>query len=132
MFDENSEHRLALRMCPNPLEISAAVRKEKVHKKLDPEARLYQLAARNLREHHGVPSMSPVKLIKTLTFLKLNPRRLVKQGKTVLALKTVLSRTNPAEATQKESKRRGKLLPTAKKTATITSTSRKLSPPARS
>lgn len=35
MFDENSEHRLALRMSPNPLEISAAVRKEKVRQSCD-------------------------------------------------------------------------------------------------
>ncbi|CAM9511102.1 unnamed protein product, partial [Hapterophycus canaliculatus] len=46
----------------------------------DPERRLYKIAARNLREYHGVPSMTPAKLTKTLTLLKLNARCLVKQG----------------------------------------------------
>ncbi|CAM9241381.1 unnamed protein product [Ectocarpus sp. 12 AP-2014] len=57
--------------------------------KPDPEARLYKIAARNLREYNGVPSMTPPKLIKTLAFLKLNPQRLVKQG---LAPKNLLAR----------------------------------------
>ena len=42
--------------------------------------RIYRRAARNLREYHGVPSMTPPKLILTLAFLELHPRRLVKQG----------------------------------------------------
>ena len=44
------------------------------------EGKIYRRAARNLREYHGVPSMTPPKLIQTLAFLKLHPRRLVKQG----------------------------------------------------
>lgn len=47
--------------------------------KPDPD-RIYKVAARNLREYNGVPSMTPAKLTKTLTLLKLSPRRLVKQG----------------------------------------------------
>ena len=44
------------------------------------EGKIYRRAARNLREYHGVPSMTPPKLIQTLAFLKLHPRRLVKLG----------------------------------------------------
>eukprot|EP00752_Nemacystus_decipiens_P005513 g4988.t1 len=78
VFDKDSELSLALRLCPGSLEITAAV-KETAAKKPDPERRLYVLAARNLREYNGVPSMTPAKLVKTLAFLELNPRRLVKQ-----------------------------------------------------
>lgn len=66
-----------------------------VDNKPDPEGRLYHLAVRNLREYHGVPSMSPTELTKTLAFLKLYHRRLVKQG---LAPKAPLSGTNAGEA----------------------------------
>ncbi|CAM9857403.1 unnamed protein product [Laminaria digitata] len=41
---------------------------------------LYKLAARNLRESHGVPSMTALKLEKTVALLRLAPRRVVKQG----------------------------------------------------
>ena len=41
---------------------------------------LYKLAARNLREYHGVPSMTALKLEKTLALLSLPPRRVVVQG----------------------------------------------------
>ena len=41
---------------------------------------LYKLAARNLREYHGVPSMTALKLEKTVALLALPPRRLVVQG----------------------------------------------------
>eukprot|EP00904_Undaria_pinnatifida_P003938 jgi/Undpi1/13545/HiC_scaffold_8.g03204.m1 len=41
---------------------------------------LFKVAARNLREYHGVPSMSALKLEKTVTLLGLRPRRLVAQG----------------------------------------------------
>lgn len=44
------------------------------------EMRIYRRAARNLREYHGVPSMTPPKLVQTLAFLKLHPRCLVRQG----------------------------------------------------
>lgn len=69
---------------------------------------MYQIAARNLREYHGVPSMTRVKLITTLALLELKPRRLVKQG---LAPKGLLAhvsdeakQTNGAEATSVEDK----------------------------
>ncbi|CAM9172278.1 unnamed protein product [Pylaiella littoralis] len=79
VFDKDSELKLALRLSPSSLKISAAC-KTKPTDKPDPELELYQIAARNLREYHGVPSMTPAKLTKTLVFLKLKPRRLVKQG----------------------------------------------------
>ncbi|CAM9195838.1 unnamed protein product [Pylaiella littoralis] len=79
VFDKDSELSLALRLCPSSLEISAAG-KEKPANKHDREHRLYKVAARNLREYNGVPSMTPTKLTKTLAFLKLNPSRLVNQG----------------------------------------------------
>ena len=41
---------------------------------------LYKLAARNLREYHGVPSMTALKLEKTLALLSLPPRHVVVQG----------------------------------------------------
>ena len=41
---------------------------------------LYKLAARNLREYHGVPSLTALKLQKTVALLGLAPRRLVVQG----------------------------------------------------
>ena len=41
---------------------------------------LYKMAARNLREYHGVPSMTALKLEKTVALLGLRPRRLVAQG----------------------------------------------------
>ena len=41
---------------------------------------LYKVAARNLREYHGVPSMTALKLEKTVALLALTPRRLVAQG----------------------------------------------------
>lgn len=50
--------------------------------------RLYRVAARNLREYHGVPSMTPVKLTKTLALFKLCPRRLVVQGLAPMKLLT--------------------------------------------
>ncbi|CBN74845.1 hypothetical protein Esi_0043_0144 [Ectocarpus siliculosus] len=89
VFDKDSELKLAVRLCPSSLEISAALKESKPANKPDPEARLYKIAARNLREYNGVPSMTPPKLIKTLAFLKLNPQRLVKQG---LAPKVLLAR----------------------------------------
>ncbi|CAN0416543.1 unnamed protein product, partial [Laminaria digitata] len=46
--------------------------------KPDEKKRIYRRASRNLREYQGVPSMTPPKLIQTLAFLKLHPRRLVK------------------------------------------------------
>ncbi|CAN0266282.1 unnamed protein product [Pylaiella littoralis] len=88
VFDKDSELSLALRLCPSSLKISAAG-KEKPTDKPDPELKLYQTAARNLRECHGVPSMTPARLTKTLVFLKLGPRRLVKQG---LAPEALLAR----------------------------------------
>ena len=42
--------------------------------------RIYNVATRNLRQNHGVLHMTPVKLMKTLTLLKLGPRHLVVQG----------------------------------------------------
>ncbi|CAM9484691.1 unnamed protein product [Ectocarpus sp. 12 AP-2014] len=89
VFDKDSELKLAVRLCPSSLEISASLKESKPANKPDPEARLYKIAARNLREYNGVPSMTPPKLVKTLAFLKLNPRRLVKQG---LAPKVLLAR----------------------------------------
>ncbi|CAM9248319.1 unnamed protein product [Ectocarpus sp. 6 AP-2014] len=89
VFDKDSELNLAVRLCPGSLEISAAGKEKKPANKPDPEARLYMIAARNLREYNGVPSMTPPKLVKTLAFLKLNPQRLVKQG---LAPKVLLAR----------------------------------------
>eukprot|EP00904_Undaria_pinnatifida_P013925 jgi/Undpi1/9663/HiC_scaffold_27.g12119.m1 len=81
VFDKDSELRLALRLCPSPLEISAASKQQvKDVDKPEEAKRLYRRAARNLREYHGVPSMTPPKLVQTLTFLKLHPRRLVNQG----------------------------------------------------
>lgn len=48
------------------------------HDKVD---ELYEVAARNLREHHGVPSMNnAAMLIKAMTLFKLRPNRLVKRG----------------------------------------------------
>eukprot|EP00904_Undaria_pinnatifida_P003591 jgi/Undpi1/13232/HiC_scaffold_8.g02894.m1 len=41
---------------------------------------LYKLAARNLREYHGVSSMTALKLEETVTLLGLRPRRLVARG----------------------------------------------------
>ncbi|CAM9112084.1 unnamed protein product, partial [Pylaiella littoralis] len=41
---------------------------------------LYQMAARNLREYHGVPSMTAGSLEKTMFLLQLRPGRLVVQG----------------------------------------------------
>eukprot|EP00903_Cladosiphon_okamuranus_P006389 g6254.t1 len=98
VFDKDSELSLALRLCPSSLEITAAV-KETAAKKPDPERRLYSVAARNLREYNGVPSMTPEKLIKTLAFLQLNPRRLVRQS---LAPKSLLVRMTAAEGRKKE------------------------------
>ncbi|CAN0369368.1 unnamed protein product, partial [Ectocarpus sp. 8 AP-2014] len=89
VFDKDSELNLAVRLCPGSLEIAAAGKENKPANKPDPEARLYKIAARNLREYNGVPSMTPPKLIKTLAFLKLSPQRLVKQG---LAPKVLLAR----------------------------------------
>ncbi|CAM9314446.1 unnamed protein product [Ectocarpus sp. 8 AP-2014] len=89
VFDKDSELKLAMRLCPGSLEISAASKENKATKMPDSEARLYKIAARNLREYNGVPSMTPPKLVKTLAFLKLSPQRLVKQG---LAPKVLLAR----------------------------------------
>ncbi|CAB1110258.1 unnamed protein product [Ectocarpus sp. CCAP 1310/34] len=89
VFDKDSELNLALRLCPGSLEISAAGKENKATKMPDSEETLYKIAARNLREYNGVPSMTPPKLVKTLAFLKLNPQRLVKQG---LAPKMLLAR----------------------------------------
>ncbi|CAM9663647.1 unnamed protein product [Ectocarpus sp. 4 AP-2014] len=89
VFDKDSELNLALRLCPGSLEISAAGKENKATKMPDSEEKLYKIAARNLREFNGVPSMTPPKLVKTLAFLKLNPQRLVKQG---LAPKVLLAR----------------------------------------
>ncbi|CAN0107319.1 unnamed protein product, partial [Laminaria digitata] len=82
VFDKDSELSLALRLCPSPLEICAASKQKdkKDDAKPDEKKRIYRRASRNLREYHGVPSMTPPKLIRTLAFLKLHPRRLVKQG----------------------------------------------------
>ncbi|CAM9195305.1 unnamed protein product [Pylaiella littoralis] len=107
VFDKDWELSLALRLCPISLEISAAG-KEKVKpaNKHDREHRLYKVAARNLREYNGVPSMTPTKLTKTLAFLKLNPRRLVNQGLAPQVLladmkdKNDKSNQNTAAATQ--------------------------------
>ncbi|CAM9555013.1 unnamed protein product, partial [Hapterophycus canaliculatus] len=83
VLDQDAELSLALRLLRGSLEISA-VRKQKENENEnedgDPERRLYKIAARNLREYHGVPSMTPTKLTKTLTLLELNARCLVKQG----------------------------------------------------
>ena len=69
--------RFRLSSCPSarvlPLSTSSQT---KPH---DPD-RIYKVAARNLREYHGVPSMTPDKLTRTLDLLKLCPRRLTKQG----------------------------------------------------
>ncbi|CAN0463579.1 unnamed protein product [Ectocarpus sp. 12 AP-2014] len=89
VFDKDSELKLALRLCPGSLEISAAGKENKATKMAGSEEKLYKIAARNLREYNGVPSMTPPKLIKTLAFLQLNPQRLVKQG---LAPKVLLAR----------------------------------------
>ncbi|CAN0311048.1 unnamed protein product, partial [Scytosiphon promiscuus] len=92
VFDKDSELQLALRLCPESLEIFAARvddKNEGPAHKADPEGRLYKIAARNLREYNGVPSMTPEKLTKTLALLKLSPRRLVQQG---LAPKKLLGR----------------------------------------
>ncbi|CAM9531885.1 unnamed protein product, partial [Hapterophycus canaliculatus] len=93
VFDKDSELHLALRLCPESLEIIAACEDDhkdtKPSAKVDPEGKLNKIAARNLREYHGVPSMTPAKLTKTLALLKLCPRRLVKQG---LAPKVLLAR----------------------------------------
>ncbi|CAM9248285.1 unnamed protein product [Ectocarpus sp. 6 AP-2014] len=89
VFDKDYELKLAMRMCPGSLEISAAGKEKKATEMPDSEARLYMIAARNLREYNGVPSMTPPKLVKTLAFLKLNPQRLVRQG---LAPKNLLAR----------------------------------------
>lgn len=40
----------------------------------------FVVAARNLREHHGVPSMTPEMLVHTMAVLELRPRRLVGTG----------------------------------------------------
>lgn len=45
----------------------------------DPD-KIYKVATRNLREHHGVANMTPEKLIKTLALLQMGPRRLVCKG----------------------------------------------------
>ncbi|CAM9836241.1 unnamed protein product [Scytosiphon promiscuus] len=82
-FDKDSELSLALRLCGGSLEIFAARADNKGQvpvDKADPEGSLYKIAARNLREYHGVPSMAPDKLTQTLALLKLSPRRLVQQG----------------------------------------------------
>ncbi|CAN0027689.1 unnamed protein product, partial [Ectocarpus fasciculatus] len=89
VFDKDCELKLAVRLCPSSLEISAAGKESKPANKPDPEGKLYKIAARNLREYNGVPSMTPPKLVKTLAFLKLHPHRLVKQG---LAPKVLLAR----------------------------------------
>ncbi|CAN0163065.1 unnamed protein product, partial [Scytosiphon promiscuus] len=92
VFDKDSELQLALRLCPESLEIFAARvdhKNEEPAIMADPEGRLYKIAARNLREYNGVPSMTPDKLTKTLALLKLSPRRLVQQG---LAPKKLLGR----------------------------------------
>ena len=41
---------------------------------------MFTVAARNLREHHGVPSMTPEMLVHTLAVLELRPSRLVGTG----------------------------------------------------
>ncbi|CAM9857334.1 unnamed protein product [Laminaria digitata] len=61
---------------------SAAVKQGMPARKHQPGtlSALYKLAARNLRESHGVPSMTALKLEKTVALLRLAPRRVVKQG----------------------------------------------------
>ncbi|CAN0444174.1 unnamed protein product, partial [Ascophyllum nodosum] len=56
VFDKDAELSLALRLSPESLEISAARKVESKTKSHDPD-RIYEVAARNLREYHGVPSM---------------------------------------------------------------------------
>ncbi|CAN0131524.1 unnamed protein product, partial [Ascophyllum nodosum] len=87
VFDRDAELSLALRLSPESLEISAARKVESkvplsTSSQTKPHVpdRIYKVAARNLREYHGVPSMTPDKLTRTLDLLKLCPRRLTKQG----------------------------------------------------
>ncbi|CAN0122681.1 unnamed protein product, partial [Ectocarpus fasciculatus] len=56
---------------------------------------LYKAAARNLREYHGVPSLTPGGLEKTMVLLELRPARLVAQG---LAPKALLKGNSTAGA----------------------------------
>ncbi|CAN0507764.1 unnamed protein product, partial [Ectocarpus sp. 12 AP-2014] len=46
----------------------------------EPNPLLYEAAARNLREYHGVPSMTAGGLEETMVLLQLRPGRLVAQG----------------------------------------------------
>ncbi|CAN0056027.1 unnamed protein product [Ectocarpus sp. 6 AP-2014] len=56
---------------------------------------LFKATARNLREYHGVPSMTADNLEKTMVLLRLRPGRLVVQG---LAPKKLLKGNSAAEA----------------------------------
>ncbi|CAN0560769.1 unnamed protein product, partial [Ectocarpus sp. 12 AP-2014] len=56
---------------------------------------LYKVTARNLREYHGVPSMTADNLVKTMVLLRLRPGRLVVQG---LAPKKLLKGNAAADA----------------------------------
>ena len=71
--------RFRLPSCPPPRILHVPFTTLCQTKSHDPD-RIYEVAARNLREYHGVPSMTPDKLTRTLDLLKLCPRRLTKQG----------------------------------------------------
>ena len=71
--------RFRLPSCPSAHVLQEPLSTSSQTKPHDPD-RIYKVAARNLREYHGVPSMSPDKLTRTLDLLKLCPRRLTKQG----------------------------------------------------
>ncbi|CAN0052829.1 unnamed protein product, partial [Ectocarpus sp. 6 AP-2014] len=60
----------------------------------EPNPLLYKAAARNLREYHGVPSMTAGGLEKTMVLLQLRPGRLVAQG---LAPKQLLKAKSAAD-----------------------------------
>ena len=71
--------RFRLPSCPSAHVLQEPLSTSSQNKPHDPD-RIYKVAARNLREYHGVPSMTPEKLTRTLDLLKLCPRRLTKQG----------------------------------------------------
>ena len=71
--------RFRLSSCPSARVLQVQLSTSSQTKSHDPD-RIYKVAARNLREYHGVLSMTPDKLTRTLDLLKLCPRHLAKQG----------------------------------------------------
>lgn len=101
---------------------SAAVKRTPARKHLPPGtmSSLYKLAARNLREHHGVPSMTALKLEKTVALLRLAPRRVVVQR---LAPRRLLKGDSPPLVSAGEGSGKGEEEPCGTETCELMETS---------